>query len=129
MCLYSRLYQKGPSVAAIGIAVDFTQVISLFGALEMDWPGPILAVFKVASATASNADVTSPECSVSIGYIPKWYFYQGLPLGAIAVGIIVNYLHILFKLVFHWSRRKEPGYLTKHSPGMIGFFLLMLNFL
>lgn len=124
-----KLYQKGPSVAAIGIAVDYFQIMSIFGALQMQWPGPVLTVFRTASASASNADVTSPECSISVGYVPKWYFYQVLPVGLILLAVIGNFVLMIWKYIRHPSRRDEPGFLTKHSAGLYGFCLLLLNFM
>lgn len=123
-----KLYQKGPSVAAIGIAIDYFQIMSIFGALQMDWPGPVMTVFRTASASASNADVTSPECSISVGYITKWYFFQALPIVVIILGVFINLIGVLYKYVCFPSRRKEAGYLTKHTHGLFGFVLLLLNF-
>lgn len=58
------------------VAVDYFQIVSVFGSLQMQWPGPILTMFKTASASTSNTEVASPECSVSISYTDKWYFLQ-----------------------------------------------------
>lgn len=152
--ILGKLYQKGPSVAAIGsewyllwliwcysftlmyvlfvfcaVAVDYFQIMSVFGALQMQWPGPITTMFKTASASTSNTEVASPECSVSVGYVDKWYFFQALPLGLIFIGFLGGMVIAGYKMVRHPARRQEPGYLTKHMAGMYGSFLLLLNFM
>jgi hypothetical protein len=124
-----KLYQKGPSVAAIGIAVDYFQIISIFGALDMKWPPAIMTVFRVASASASNVDVAAPECSVSVGYIPKWYFTIGLPFLLMGVGGIAHVFVVLYKMYKYPHRRKDWRFLNSHVAGAIGFFLLMFNFM
>ena len=74
-----KLYKKGPSVAALGIAVDYFQILSVFSTLTLEWPETIVFVFRIASASAASVEVTSPECAVEVSFIQKWYFFMVFP--------------------------------------------------
>lgn len=73
--------------------------------------------------------MASPECSIAVGYVAKWYFFQALPIGLGLLGVAANGLVVVYKYIRFPKRRREQGYLTKHSSGIYGFILLMLNFL
>ena len=122
-----KLYQKGPSVAALSIAVDYLQIISVFGTLNLEWPPVLLQVFRIAAASAASVDTASPDCAVAIGYIPKWYFQMLLP---VIVAVVFMLLHIFMVLGKFLKRRKlDFKSLTKHSDKMLGSWLLMCSFL
>ena len=122
--LFWKLYKKGPSVAAVGIAVDYFQILSIFADLNMGWPPSIVSVFEYASVTAANVEMTSPECSVSASYIQKWYFVMTLPLQMAVMMFIMHCAILLRKFVC-----RKRGSKTKHVATMLGIYLVSLNYL
>ena len=125
--LLYKLYQKGPSVAALGIAVDYLQIISVFGTLNLQWPPAVLQLFRVAAASAASVDTASPECAVSIGYIAKWYFIMLVPM---TVGSVYFLFHIFVVAVKAVRRRHtDMRGLHKHANKMVGSWFLLCSFL
>ncbi len=78
--LFRVIATKGPSVAALSIILNYLQVVSMFGSLELNWPPVIITILQFMSLATANIEVTSPECSISVGYINKWYFFQSIPI-------------------------------------------------
>ena len=124
-----KLYKKGPSVAALGIAVDYFQILSVFSTLSLEWPETIVFVFKIASASAASVEVTSPECAVEVSYNQKWYFFMGIPLVSIIVLGITHCLIVFKKWLKFRGKVVDNVNYTKHLPAMIGFLFMMLSFL
>ena len=122
-----KLYKKGPSVAALGIAVDYLQILSVFGTLNLRWPASVGFVFRIASASAASVDTASPECSVQLGYVRKWFITVGFPFGVACMFLVMHVCIVLFKKLF--KKKGDRTNLYKHVPGMIGFVFMMLSFL
>lgn len=119
-----RIYKKGPSVAAMGIAVDYFQILSIFADLNLGWPASLVTVFEYASVTAANVEVTSPECSINVSYAQKWFFFEATPI-MFALTMVVGHILYTFKKII----AKKKGSKTKHLPSMLGIFLVSLNYL
>lgn len=124
-----HLYRKGPSVAAIGIAIDYFQILAIFGSLDLNWPGSVKFVFSALSLFSSNVEVTAPECSVAVNYFDKWLFTMAIPVliaGAGCVGICFLFLFAMFTAA---GRRSAADRFQSRYQALIGFVLLMLNFM
>lgn len=122
--IFYKLYKKGPSVAAVGIAIDYFQILSIFADLNLGWPETIVTVFEYASVTAANVEMTSPECSVSATYTEKWFFIQTVPF-QMAFGLVVLHFLIVLRKVVCCKR----GSRTKHVATMLGMYIVSLNYL
>jgi hypothetical protein len=57
--------RMGFNVSALGIGVDFLQVVSMFTAFGFKWPAALTALFKIASISSFNEQLLAPECSIS----------------------------------------------------------------
>jgi hypothetical protein len=88
-----------------------------------------MTLFRIASASASNVEVASPDCSVSVGYITKWYFTMLLPFLFLGGFLVGHVFYVAVKLIMNPALRKNTRALNKHVPGVVGGYLLMLNFL
>jgi hypothetical protein len=51
-------------MSALGIGVDFLQIMSIFSSFKFKWPAAINKLFAYASATTYNDQLVAPECSV-----------------------------------------------------------------
>lgn len=100
------LYQKGPSVAALAIGIDYFQVIAIFSSLKLKWPESTVQAMKVASVTMANVDIASPECSFQITYIEKFYMIEGMPLLLIFTMVVMFLFKLLLSKVMACCCRK-----------------------
>jgi hypothetical protein len=55
---------KGVNLSALGIGVDFLQVVSLFSSFGFAWPPQLTALFAASSAASFNDQLVAPECSI-----------------------------------------------------------------
>ena len=55
---------KGVNLAALGIGVDFLQVVSMFSSFGFKWPVQLTKLFNAASLSSFNEQLMAPECSV-----------------------------------------------------------------
>ncbi len=62
---------KGVNLSALGIGVDFLQVVSLFSSFGFAWPPQLTALFAASSAASFNDQLVAPECSIG-----TWSFSQ-----------------------------------------------------
>ena len=125
--LLYKLYRKGPSVAAMGITVDYFQVLSVFVDLNMNWPPIMLDFFRYASLFTANVEITSPECSISVGYVPKWYFMEAVPIMMLVCGALFHVGHNFHR--FRIARRKNRVFYWKDANTLLGAFIISLSFL
>ncbi len=60
--------------AVITVAVDYFQILAMFGNAKVKWPPAILTLFRLMSSLSFNLDITAPECSMpNLSYDTKWY--------------------------------------------------------
>jgi hypothetical protein len=55
---------KGVNLSALGIGVDFLQVVSLFSSFGFAWPPELTSLFAASSATSFSDQLVAPECSI-----------------------------------------------------------------
>ena len=53
----------GVNLSALGIGVDFLQVVSLFSSFGFSWPPALTGLFN-ASTSSFNDQLMAPECSI-----------------------------------------------------------------
>lgn len=56
--------RMGVNLSALGIGVDFLQVVSLFSSFGFTWPIQLRSMFNASSVTSFNEQLFAPECSV-----------------------------------------------------------------
>ena len=77
----------GVNMSALGIGVDFLQIVSMFTAFGFQWPVELTSLFKVASTSTLNEQLMAPECSISSwGFEMKCVLASVDPLTLIAKG-------------------------------------------
>jgi hypothetical protein len=54
----------GINLSALGIGVDFLQVVSLFSSFGFTWPPALTVLFNASSTSSFNDQLLAPECSV-----------------------------------------------------------------
>ena len=70
-------------------------------AANIDWPAPLLTLFKILSAFSLNLDLTAPECALkTITYPIKWTFIELLPMFAFCFLLFVYALIYTYKRCF-----------------------------
>ncbi len=57
-------WRKGVSLSALGIGMDFLQVVSLFTSFGFEWPSQLTSLFNAFSFSSFNDQLLAPECSV-----------------------------------------------------------------
>ncbi len=55
----------GVNMSALGIGVDFLQIVSMFAAFGFAWPSELTSLFNIASTSTFNEQLMAPECSIS----------------------------------------------------------------
>lgn len=79
--LLATARMKGVNLTALGIGVDFLQVVSVFTSFGFKWPIQLTTLFNAASISSFNEQLMAPECSIgSWSFGTKWYIMQGIPL-------------------------------------------------
>ena len=68
----------GVNMSALGIGVDFLQIVSMFTAFGFQWPVELTSLFKVASTSTVNEQLMAPECSIS-----SWGFEMKFVLASV----------------------------------------------
>ena len=83
-------------------------------------------MFQYASLFTANIEVTSPECSVSVGYINKWYFFELIPFLFLGCGVAFHsYSNISRRL----EARRKGVRPNLHAPNtLIGLYLIALSY-
>jgi hypothetical protein len=56
--------RNGINLSALGIGVDFLQVVSLFSSFGFQWPAELTSLFNASSTSSFNDQLVAPECSV-----------------------------------------------------------------
>jgi hypothetical protein len=56
--------RKGVNLSALGIGIDFLQIVSMFTAFGFKWPGQLTSLFNMASTATFNEQMLAPECSI-----------------------------------------------------------------
>ena len=56
--------RHGVNLSALGIGVDFLQVVSLFSSFGFEWPIQLRSLFNASSVSSFNEQLFAPECSV-----------------------------------------------------------------
>ena len=64
---------KGVNLSALGIGVDFLQVVSLFSSFGFAWPPQLTALFAASSAASFNDQLVAPECSIGTWSFSRKY--------------------------------------------------------
>lgn len=54
----------GVNLSALGITVDFLQVVSLFSSFGFSWPPELTSLFNASSTSSFNDQLVAPECSI-----------------------------------------------------------------
>jgi hypothetical protein len=120
-----QLNKRGASLAFLNIGVDYFQVLALLGKTRVSWPVAIEELLHWLSMFQFSLDITVPECSLpDLQYTTKWFAIEGLPLGILALMLLVHALQILRKCIM--GRTKN---LTRHVPVMVGACITMFYFL
>jgi hypothetical protein len=68
---------KGVNLSALGIGVDFLQVVSLFSSFGFAWPPQLTALFAASSAASFNDQLVAPECSIGTWSFSRKYDLLG----------------------------------------------------
>ena len=90
------------------MGVDFLQTISMFKAFAFSWPSAINVTLAATAASTFNIDLVSPECSISITFVQKWYILQVFPVICVAClvfGIITSTIAV--EAMRWWRQRAE----------------------
>jgi hypothetical protein len=69
---------KGVNLSALGIGVDFLQVVSLFSSFGFTWPPQLTALFAASSAASFNDQLVAPECSIGTWSFSRKYVWLRL---------------------------------------------------
>lgn len=119
-----KIFRARPSLAAITIVLDYLQVLSIVGNLDLKWPESFITLYHWSSAAAFNIDIVSPECSFALTYATKWYALQSVPILSLLVLLAAHVGNCIRKFV---AGRRGP--LTKHWHKLASWWLLLLNLL
>jgi hypothetical protein len=83
------------------------------------------ALFKYLSAFNFNIDLAAPECTIQFTYDVKWFFIEGLPLGAMAIFVTLHLIKVVHKRIIKGRRKK----LNSHVGALVGLSLMMFYYL
>ncbi len=90
ICLAGIAHKKRINMSALGIGVDFLQIMSIFTSFQFKWPIELKSLFAYASATTYNDELMAPECSVSTwSFLMKWWMVQALPMTFILILVVL----------------------------------------
>ena len=64
----------------ISVGVDLLQTLSMFKSFAFSWPRVVDVTLSATAASTFNIDLVSPECSISITFVEKWYILQVFPV-------------------------------------------------
>ncbi len=65
--------RKGVNLSALGIGVDFLQVVSLFSSFGFTWPAQLTSLFNASSVSSFNEQLMAPECSLGTWSFERKY--------------------------------------------------------
>ncbi len=66
VCLAAYAHKKRVNMSALGIGVDFLQIMSIFTSFGFKWPVTLKALFQYTSLSTFNDQMMAPECTVSV---------------------------------------------------------------
>lgn len=80
---FAVLFTSRPSpykYSSLGVAFTWTQIVSLFGSLPMQWPTVVQSTYDSASFVNFNFELFAPECSSSVDFRAKWFLKIFIPV-------------------------------------------------
>ncbi|MFN3496733.1 MAG: hypothetical protein ACK40L_19735, partial [Hydrogenophaga sp.] len=119
------LNKKQVHLAFLSIGVDYFQVLAMFAKSKVGWPRTLVRLFRIMSVFNFNLELTAPECTFDISYRTKWMFTEALPLGALAIFVMMHFALYLHKRCIKGRRKK----LHSHVPMLMGMALTMFYYL
>jgi hypothetical protein len=79
--------RRGVNLSALGIGVDFLQVVSLFSSFGFAWPSQLTSLFNASSMSTFNEQLMAPECSIGTWtFSRKWVPCCLWCLGSVGAG-------------------------------------------
>ncbi|KNC49452.1 uncharacterized protein AMSG_05459 [Thecamonas trahens ATCC 50062] len=117
---HNRMY----TAAAFMIGFNSLQISAMYGEIELRWHPVAEQFFNILSIANLNIELTSPECSFSVGdpWLVKWVMMLLLPIFMVLMLAVVFGLGLAYRLFTKtigakWSE-KHPSYF----PGGDGFY-------
>jgi len=77
------------------------QILSIFHAVQVEWPNLVVEVFSVTSIANANVELFSPDCSIPMSFFGKWGFKMMAPA---FVGSILLLYYLLVPTYIYLSR-------------------------
>ena len=65
IALAAYAHKKRVNMSALGIGVDFLQIMSIFTSFGFTWPANLKALFQYTSLSTFNDQMMAPECTVT----------------------------------------------------------------
>ena len=132
------MYSYGAAAAVFSIAIDFYQVIGVFGLirvrakfqscccpcavivcvaaslLQSNWPDNVLHLFRYASVLSFNIDSVPLQCTFpQADYIVRWYITQSLPIALLVVCLGLGVVKSCFRYCSWRSTRSLTRFAFK----------------
>jgi hypothetical protein len=89
------LSKKRINLSALGVGVDFLQVVSMFASFNFDWPVELRGILNTVSASNLNIQLLAPECSLKFSFTEQWFAVAVVPLLVLsclgAVGVCLRF--------------------------------------
>jgi hypothetical protein len=82
------LSKKRINLSALGVGVDFLQVVSMFASFNFDWPVELRGILNTVSASNLNIQLLAPECSLKFSFVAQWTSVALIPVlvvGSVAI--------------------------------------------
>lgn len=86
---FMYLQSKKINLAALSMAIDFLQVLAMFGSFQLEWPPQLQTLFVVSSSSNYNVELVAPECSLSFSFLQKWVVMQTLPVAYLCIIMLI----------------------------------------
>lgn len=110
------------NLALLAIGIDFAQVLSVFSAVNLEWPQAFEKFLSFFSFLSLNIDIVGIECIVpTFEYETKWWLSQSLPLVVLAILILMHLIYSVYKVCRHTKRVK----LTSHVGRLVAIYLVV----
>jgi hypothetical protein len=81
------LSKKRINLSALGVGVDFLQVVSMFASFNFAWPVQLRGILNTVSASNLNIQLLAPECSLKFSFTAQWTSVALIPV--LVVGSVV----------------------------------------
>lgn len=91
------------------MGVDFLQTLSMFKSFAFSWPRVVDVTLSATAASTFNIDLVSPQCTISITFVEKWYILQVFPVicaACLVFGILTS--TIVSEARHMWAQRAAP---------------------